>query len=259
MQSYLNILETLLKYGRIKTDRTGTGTNSVFGYQLRHDMSNGFPLLTTKRVPLRWVAVELMWFLNGRTDNQFLKDHGVDIWDEWVRKDGTLGPVYGKQWRDFGGVDQIQQLVTSLKINPDSRRMIVSAWNPPQVPDMALPPCHTMFQCEVHSGILSLHLYARSIDSFLGLPFNIASYALLLKILANVCDLQEGELIISFGDLHLYSNHFEQARKQITRTPYRLPTVTLKRKLENPWDFVWEDVEVTNYQYHPPIPAPVAV
>lgn len=269
MKSYIDILKYIMFNGVEKDDRTNTGTRAIFGYQWRHNMQEGFPLLTTKRVPLRWIAVELMWFLNGRTDHQFLLDHGVDIWKEWVKEDGTLGPVYGWQWRHFGadeetvnsypGVDQIAKMIKTIKNNPDSRRMIVSAWNPEDVDQMALPPCHTLFQCAVIQGKLSLHLYARSIDTFLGLPFNIASYALLLKILANVCDVGEGELIISFGDLHIYKNHFNQVYEQIGRTPYELPKVLLTRKLSAPEGFTWHDVRVENYNSHPKISAPVAV
>jgi thymidylate synthase len=258
MKQYLELLKHILAKGVEKSDRTGTGTIAVFGYQMRMDLRDGFPLLTTKKVFTKAVIHELLWFLRGDTNVKYLQDHGVTIWDEWADSDGNLGPVYGKQWRDFGGMDQIQVLVNTIKVSPYSRRMIVSAWNPPDVPKMKLPPCHTLWQCQVCNGVLNLHLYARSIDSFLGLPFNIASYALLLEMLAQVTNLIAGELIISFGDLHIYKNHLHQVAEQLSREPRPLPRLVLAARSDI-FSFQYEDVLIDGYNPHPPIKAPVAV
>jgi thymidylate synthase len=262
MQSYKQLLQYILDKGKDRTDRTGTGTRAVFGCQWRHNLKDGFPLLTTKKVHWRSIAIELAWFLRGDTNIAFLKERGVTIWNEWADESGNLGPVYGKQWRDFGGVDQIQTLLDTVRKSPDSRRLIVSAWNPQDVPRMKLPPCHTLWQCQVEAPFLHLHLYARSIDSFLGLPFNIASYALLLMLLARVSGYEPGELIISFGDLHIYSNHMEQVFEQLAREPRELPRVDLSPRIKSACDLVTlenEDFELVGYNPHPPIKAPVAV
>lgn len=262
MQSYLALLNHIITEGTDRQDRTGVGTRGVFGYMWRHNMKHGFPLLTTKKVFFKAVVAELCWFLRGDTNIKYLHDHGVTIWDEWADKDGNLGPVYGKQWRDFSGVDQIKNLVDGLRDNPFSRRHIVSAWNPVDVPNMKLPPCHTLWQCYVsNANELSLHLYARSIDAFLGLPFNIASYALLLELLSRRCGLKAGELVISFGDLHIYKNHFEQVGTQLLRNPKQLPTIGVSDE----WDWVNldtlkpEHIVLFDYNPHPAIKAPVAV
>jgi thymidylate synthase len=260
--------------GKDRTDRTGVGTRAVFGYQWRHDLADGFPLLTTKKVHFKSVAVELMWFLRGLTNVKWLQERGCTIWDEWAGPDGELGPVYGKQWRSWVGaeklnaledkvvqVDQITALLRDIRERPDSRRLIVTAWNPVDAPRVKLPPCHTLWQCQVDNGRLHLHLYARSIDSFLGLPFNIASYALLLTILANASDLKPGELVISFGDLHIYKNHFTQVETQLSRIPGELPQVQmfLSSRGKAPWELDLDDFVVRNYNPQPAIKAPIAI
>jgi len=264
MQQYLELLQHIIDKGVAKSDRTGTGTLSCFGYQMRFDLQKGFPLVTTKRLHLKSIVYELLWFLRGETNIQYLKEHGVSIWDEWANEEGELGPVYGKQWRSWEGadgkiVDQISDLIKQIKTNPDSRRLIVSAWNVADLPKMALMPCHTIFQFYVAESKLSCQLYQRSADVFLGVPFNIASYALLTLMIAQACDLQPGEFIHSFGDVHLYNNHIEQAKLQLTRTPYSLPQMKLNSSVKNIFDFKFEDFILENYQYHPAIKAPVAV
>jgi thymidylate synthase len=271
MKAYLDLLDLVRRDGEYRSERTKTGATSLFAApDFRHDLSEGFPLLTTKRVHLKSIIVELIWFLTGGTNVKFLQENGVTIWDEWADQDGNLGPTYGKQWRDFGGgagdtqdgngVDQIAQLVDGLKRDPYGRRHIVSAWNPVDVPDMKLPPCHYCFQCYVRrEGFLDLKMSKRSTDIFLGLPFNIATYALLIHVLASVTGLKPGRLIVTFGDLHLYRNHYEQAQLQLIRNPLPLPSLSLQRKLENPWDLKLEDVILTDYVSHPAIAAPVAV
>ncbi len=264
MQQYLQLLQHIIDKGVSKTDRTGTGTTSCFGYQMRFDLEKGFPLVTTKKLHLKSIIYELLWFLKGETNIKYLKDHGVSIWDEWADENGELGPVYGKQWRSWQGadgktVDQVSDLIKQIKSNPDSRRLIISAWNVAELPEMALMPCHTIFQFYVADGKLSCQLYQRSADVFLGVPFNIASYALLTLMVAQVCDLQPGEFIHTFGDVHLYNNHVEQARLQLTRDPFPLPTMHLNPSVKNIFDFTFEDFKLENYQCHPPIKAPVAV
>ncbi len=264
MKPYLDLMRHVLEQGTDKSDRTGTGTRSVFGYQMRFNLQDGFPLLTTKKLHLRSIIHELLWFLRGDTNIQYLRDNNVTIWDEWADENGDLGPVYGYQWRswptpDGGSIDQIANLIEQIKRNPDSRRLIVSAWNPALVDEMALPPCHAMFQFYVAEGKLSCQLYQRSADIFLGVPFNIASYALLTMMLAQVCGLQAGEFVHTLGDAHLYSNHFEQARLQLTREPRPLPTMTLNPAVDNLFDFKYEDFELSGYDPHPHIKAAVAV
>ena len=264
MRQYLDLMRHVLKHGSDKSDRTGTGTRSVFGYQMRFNLQDGFPLLTTKKLHLRSIIHELLWFLRGDTNIKYLHDNNVTIWDEWADENGELGPVYGYQWRswptpDGGSIDQIANLIEQIKRNPDSRRLIVSAWNPALVDEMALPPCHAMFQFYVAEGKLSCQLYQRSADIFLGVPFNIASYALLTMMLAQVCGLQAGEFVHTLGDAHLYSNHFEQARLQLTREPRPLPTMTLNPAVDNLFDFKYEDFELSGYDPHPHIKAAVAV
>jgi len=263
MNQYLNLLDHLLTKGRDRQDRTGVGTRGVFGYQMRFDLADGFPLLTTKKVHVKSIIHELLWFLSGSGNVRYLQQNGVTIWDEWADANGDLGPVYGVQWRHWqdgqgGEVDQIANLIRDLKQNPFSRRHIVTAWNPPLIPKMKLPPCHTLWQCYVDGTKLSLHLYARSIDSFLGLPFNIASYAMLLTLLAHCTDLEPGDLIISFGDLHLYSNHFEQAKLQLSRDPRPLPRLILPRKAAIS-DYTFADFVIEGYDPHPAIKAPIAI
>lgn len=251
-----------MEHGEDRTDRTGTGTRSLFDMDLCHDLSNGFPLLTTKKVHLRSIIFELIWFLRGDTNVKFLQSNGVTIWDEWADESGELGPVYGRQWRAFGraGVDQLAKLVDDIKRKPDSRRLIVTAWNPEELEDMALPPCHCFFQCYVSRGThLHLKMYQRSCDTFLGLPFNVASYALLLHVLANCTGLLPGVLTITLGDTHIYSNHFKQVETQLARVPFALPKLTIGRKLSAPWDLMYEDITVEGYQHHPAIAAPIAV
>lgn len=259
MQVYLDFLKHILKHGQRKSDRTGTGTTSVFGYQMRFDLAEGFPLVTTKQVHTKSIIHELLWFLKGDTNTAYLKDHGVKIWDEWADKNGDLGPVYGKQWRNFGGVDQIQRLISEIKKNPDSRRLIVSAWNPAEIDEMALPPCHVLFQFYVYEGKLSCQLYQRSGDAFLGVPFNIASYALLTHMVAHVCDLGVGEFIHTFGDAHIYSNHEEQVGIQLSRSPLPLPTLRLNPAVRDIFEFGFGDIEIEGYRHHPRISAPVAI
>jgi len=264
MQQYLNLLQYILDTGVQKHDRTGTGTISTFGHQIRFDLQKGFPLVTTKKVHTKSIIHELLWFLKGETNIQYLKENGVSIWNEWANENGELGPVYGKQWRSWEGkdgkvVDQITDLIKQIKNNPDSRRLIVSAWNVTDLPEMALMPCHTLFQFYVANGKLSCQLYQRSADVFLGVPFNIASYALLTLMIAQVCDLGPGEFIHTFGDVHIYNNHIEQVKLQLSRTPYPLPTMKLNPSVKNIFDFKFEDFTLENYQCHPAIKAPVAV
>ena len=264
MQQYLNLLQHILDNGVKKEDRTGTGTISCFGYQMRFDLNEGFPLVTTKRLHLRSIIHELLWFLKGETNIAYLKENGVSIWDEWADENGDLGPVYGKQWRSWTGangetIDQITDVINQIKKNPDSRRLIVSAWNVAELPKMALMPCHALFQFYVADGKLSCQLYQRSADVFLGVPFNIASYALLTMMMAQVCDLQLGEFIHTFGDVHIYSNHMEQVNLQLSRKPFPLPTMKLNPGVKNIFDFKFEDFTLENYQFHPAIKAPVAV
>ena len=264
MQQYHQLLQHILDHGTQKTDRTGTGTISCFGYQMRFDLQKGFPLVTTKKLHLKSIIYELLWFLQGDTNVKYLNDHGVSIWNEWADEKGELGPVYGKQWRSWEGADgtitdQISDLIQQIKKNPDSRRLIISAWNVADLPKMALMPCHTLFQFYVADGKLSCQLYQRSADVFLGVPFNIASYALLTMMIAQVCDLQYGDFVHSFGDAHLYNNHIEQARLQLSRTPYDLPTMKLNSSVKDIFSFQFEDFTLENYQCHPHIKAPVAV
>lgn len=264
MKQYLDLMKDILENGSKKTDRTGTGTVSVFGRQLRFDLSEGFPLVTTKKLHLRSIIYELLWFLKGDTNIKYLKDNGVSIWDEWADENGELGPVYGHQWRswptpDGRTIDQITQVINQIKSKPDSRRHIVTAWNPAEVDKMALPPCHAMFQFYVADNKLSCQLYQRSADYFLGVPFNIASYALLTYMFAEQCDLLPGDFVWTGGDVHLYSNHIEQANLQLTRTPYPLPQLVIKRKPNSIFEYQFEDFEIVNYQAHPTIKAPIAV
>lgn len=264
MKQYLDLMSDILETGAKKTDRTGTGTLSVFGRQLRFELSEGFPLITTKKLHLRSIIHELLWFLKGDTNIKYLKDNGVSIWDEWADENGDLGPVYGHQWRswpapDGRSIDQITQVINQIKQKPDSRRHIVTAWNPAEVDKMALPPCHALFQFYVADGKLSCQLYQRSADYFLGVPFNIASYALLTYMFAQQCDLLPGEFVWTGGDVHLYSNHIEQAKQQLERKPFALPQLNIRRKAESIFDYVFEDFEILNYQAHPSIKAPIAV
>ena len=264
MQPYLSLLERILNEGHQKGDRTGTGTLSVFGHQMRYDLQDGFPLLTTKKLHLKSIISELLWFLRGDTNVRWLQDHGVRIWNEWADENGDLGPVYGHQWRSWpdyrgGTIDQIAQVEEMIKRNPNSRRMLVTAWNPAEVEDMALPPCHCLFQFYVADGRLSLQLYQRSADTFLGVPFNIASYALLLQMMAQVTGLQPGEFVHTTGDTHLYLNHLEQARLQLSRTPRPLPTMRINPDVKSIFDFRYEDFELENYDPWPHIAAEVSV
>lgn len=264
MKQYLSMLQHILDEGAHKEDRTGTGTLSVFGYQMRFDLSKGFPLVTTKKLHLRSIIIELLWFLNGDTNIKYLQDNGVKIWDEWADENGDLGPVYGFQWRSWPGkdgqsVDQIKNVINSIKNNPDSRRHMVVAYNPAYVDEVALPPCHSLFQFYVANGKLSCQLYQRSADTFLGVPFNIASYALLTYMLAQQCDLEVGDFIWTGGDTHIYSNHLEQVKEQLSREPLPLPGLRIKRKPESLFAYSFEDFEILNYQSHPHISAPVAV
>jgi thymidylate synthase len=264
MQAYLDLLQHILDKGTQKSDRTGTGTISVFGYQMRFDLKEGFPVVTTKKLHLKSIIYELLWFLKGDTNIAYLKENNVSIWDEWADVNGDLGPVYGKQWRSWTGadgqtIDQLSQLIEQIKSNPDSRRLIISAWNVADLPQMKLMPCHCLFQFYVSEGKLSCQLYQRSADVFLGVPFNIASYALLTLMIAQVCGLQPGEFVHSFGDVHLYNNHIEQAKLQLSRSPYPLPQMKLNPTVKNIFDFVYEDFTLENYQSHPAIKAPVAV
>jgi thymidylate synthase len=264
MQQYQQLLRYILNNGTQKTDRTGTGTISYFGYQMRFDLNKGFPLVTTKKVHLKSIIYELLWFLRGETNIAYLKENNVSIWNEWADENGELGPVYGKQWRSWQGangetIDQVSDAINQIKNNPDSRRIIVSAWNVSELSKMALMPCHTLFQFYVVDGKLSCQLYQRSADVFLGVPFNIASYALLTMMMAQVCNLQAGDFIHSFGDVHIYNNHLEQVNLQLSRKPHPLPTMKLNPSVKNIFDFKYEDFTLENYQYHPAIKAPVAV
>jgi len=264
MKQYLALMRHVYENGTTKTDRTGTGTQSVFGYQMRFDLADGFPMVTTKKLHLRSIIHELLWFLKGDTNIQYLKDNGVSIWDEWADENGNLGPVYGSQWRswptaDGRHIDQISQVIEQIKNTPDSRRLIVSAWNVGEIDNMALPPCHAFFQFYVADGKLSCQLYQRSADIFLGVPFNIASYALLTMMMAQVTRLQPGEFIHTLGDAHLYSNHLEQTKLQLSREPLPLPTLKMNPAINNLFDFTFEDFEVEGYTSHPHIKAPVAV
>lgn len=264
MQQYLHLLQHILDNGVSKSDRTGTGTRSLFGHQMRFDLQEGFPLVTTKKLHLKSIIYELLWFLRGDTNIKYLKDHGVSIWDEWADEQGDLGPVYGRQWRSWTGadgktVDQIADVIAQIKKNPDSRRLMVSAWNVAELPEMKLMPCHALFQFYVADGKLSCQLYQRSADVFLGVPFNIASYALLTLMVAQVCGLQPGEFIHTFGDVHIYNNHLEQVRLQLTRQPLPLPVMKLNPAVTNIFNFRFEDFQLENYQFHPAIKAPVAV
>lgn len=264
MQPYLSLMRHVLENGTRKSDRTGTGTISVFGHQMRFDLSEGFPCLTTKKLHLRSIIHELLWFLKGDTNIAYLKENGVRIWDEWADENGELGPVYGYQWRSWpapngGSVDQISHLIQQIKTNPDSRRLIVSAWNPALVDQMALPPCHALFQFYVADGKLSCQLYQRSADIFLGVPFNIASYALLTHMMAQVCDLQPGEFIHTLGDAHLYLNHLEQAELQLTREPRPRPSLVLNPEVKDLFDFTFDDIALEGYDPHPHIKAQVSV
>jgi thymidylate synthase len=264
MKQYLDLLKHVMENGDDRGDRTGTGTRSVFGYQMRFDLSEGFPVTTTKKLHLRSIIHELLWFLKGDTNIAYLKENGVSIWDEWADEQGNLGPVYGAQWRswpkpDGSHIDQIANLIEGLKVNPNSRRHIVSAWNPALVDDMALPPCHTMFQFYVSGGKLSCQLYQRSADIFLGVPFNIASYALLTMMVAQVTGLKVGDFVHTLGDAHIYSNHFEQAELQMSRTPKALPTMRINPEVKSIFDFKFEDFTLENYQADSSIKAPIAV
>jgi thymidylate synthase len=264
MQQYNNLLRHVMQHGTKKEDRTGTGTVSVFGYQMRFNLQEGFPLVTTKKVHTKSIIHELLWFLKGDTNIKYLKDNGVTIWDEWADENGNLGPVYGYQWRSWPSasgehVDQISQLIDQIKKNPDSRRLLVNAWNVSEISKMKLPPCHILFQFYVADGKLSCQLYQRSADLFLGVPFNIASYALLTHMVAQVCNLEVGEFIHTLGDAHIYSNHFDQVNLQLTREPLPLPTLKLNPEVKNIFDFTYEDIAIKNYQSHPAIKAVVAV
>ena len=264
MQQYLDLIQHILTHGVDKEDRTGTGTKSIFGYQMRFDLQKGFPLLTTKKLHLRSIIYELLWFLQGDTNIQYLQDHGVKIWNEWADEDGELGPVYGSQWRswrtaDARTIDQIEKVVSQIKNNPNSRRLIVSAWNVGEIDQMALPPCHALFQFYVANKQLSCQLYQRSADVFLGVPFNIASYALLTMMVAQVCNLTPGEFVHTFGDVHLYKNHIDQARLQLSRQPYPLPKIQINPEVDSIFGFDYDDFELSGYQAHPHIKAEVAV
>ncbi|NTS40524.1 thymidylate synthase [Flavisolibacter sp. BT320] len=264
MQQYQQLLQHILDTGVHKSDRTGTGTISTFGYQMRFDLQKGFPLVTTKKVHLKSIIHELLWFLKGETNIAYLKENGVSIWDEWADAEGELGPVYGKQWRSWEGangevIDQVSDVIAQIKKNPDSRRLIISAWNVAELPKMALMPCHTIFQFYVADNKLSCQLYQRSADVFLGVPFNIASYALLTLMVAQVCDFEPGDFIHTFGDVHIYSNHLEQVKLQLSREPFPLPTMSINPDIKNIFDFRFEDFKLENYQSHPAIKAPVAV
>ncbi len=264
MHQYLDLMRHVMVNGTHKSDRTGTGTMSVFGHQMRFDLQKGFPVVTTKKLHLKSIIIELLWFLQGSTNNNWLKERGVSIWDEWAKEDGELGPIYGYQWRSWPApngehVDQISQLMDQIKNNPDSRRLIVSAWNVAEIPRMALPPCHAFFQFYVADGKLSCQLYQRSADIFLGVPFNIASYALLTHMIAQQAGLEVGEFIWTGGDCHLYSNHMEQVKLQLSREPLPLPKLVIRRKPASIFDYEYEDFELVGYQHHDPIKAPVAV
>ena len=264
MKQYLDLLRHVMEHGTMKADRTGTGTKSVFGYQMRFDLSDGFPLLTTKKLHLKSIIYELLWFLKGDTNVKYLQDNGVRIWNEWADADGNLGPIYGKQWRawrDYNGgtIDQLSEAVETIRTNPDSRRIIVSAWNVADLPEMRLPPCHAFYQFYVADGRLSLQLYQRSADIFLGVPFNIASYALLLMMVAQVTGLKAGDFVHTLGDAHIYTNHFEQVREQLSREPRPLPTMRINPEVKSLFDFKYEDFTLENYNPHPHIKGVVAV
>ena len=264
MKQYLDLLRYVMDNGVMKSDRTGTGTKSVFGYQMRFDLSDGFPLLTTKKLHLKSIIYELLWFLKGDTNVKYLQDNGVRIWNEWADADGNLGPIYGKQWRawrDYNGgtIDQLSEAVETIRTNPDSRRIIVSAWNVADLPEMHLPPCHAFYQFYVADGRLSLQLYQRSADIFLGVPFNIASYALLLMMVAQVTGLEAGDFVHTLGDAHIYTNHFEQVREQLSREPRQLPTMRINPEVKSLFDFKYEDFTLENYNPHPHIKGVVAV
>jgi thymidylate synthase len=264
MQQYLDLLRHIRDHGTVKTDRTGTGTRSVFGHQMRFDLAQGFPLLTTKKLHLKSIVYELLWFLKGDTNVQYLREHGVSIWDEWADERGELGPIYGKQWRAWPGpdgrpIDQISRTIDLIRRNPDSRRMVVNAWNVGELEQMSLTPCHALFQFWVGDGKLSCQLYQRSADVFLGVPFNIASYALLTHMFAQQCDLAPGDFVWTGGDCHLYLNHLEQADEQLRRTPLPLPRLAIKRKPPSIFEYEFEDFQLLNYQAHPSIKAPIAV
>tara|TARA_B100001758_G_C18350170_1_gene579378 strand:+ start:80 stop:904 length:825 start_codon:yes stop_codon:yes gene_type:complete len=274
MKQYLDLIEHVVKNGVEKSDRTGTGTKSVFGYQMRFDLSEGFPMVTTKKLHTKSIIYELLWFLNGDTNIDYLKNNGVKIWDDWADENGDLGPVYGFQWRNWNNdnIDQISELIQTIKTNPDSRRMLISAWNPSVLPDTsksfsenvsngkaALPPCHAFFQFYVSNNKLSCQLYQRSADIFLGVPFNIASYALLTHMIAHVCNLDVGDFVHTFGDAHIYNNHMDQINLQLSREPRKLPTLKIKRKVESIFDFKFEDFEIINYNPHPHIKGLVSV
>ncbi len=264
MKQFLDLMRYVLKNGTKKEDRTGIGTISIFGYQMRFDLADGFPLVTTKRAHLKSIIYELLWFLKGDTNIKYLNDHGVKIWDDWADEKGDLGPIYGYQWRSWptpakGAIDQVSQVIDQLKNNPDSRRLIVSAWNVADIETMKLPPCHCLFQFYVAEGKLSCQLYQRSADVFLGVPFNIASYALLTMMMAQVCDLELGEFVHTFGDAHLYLNHLEQAKLQLRRKPYPLPQMKLNPEISSLFDFQYEDFILENYRHHPAIKAKIAV
>lgn len=264
MRAYLDLLQHILDTGKLKSDRTGTGTISCFGYQFRFDLSEGFPIVTTKKLHLRSIIHELLWFIKGDTNVKYLQDNKVRIWDEWAAEDGDLGPVYGKQWRSWEGLDgtiydQLSEVIEMIKTNPDSRRLVVSAWNVAELKDMALMPCHCLFQFYVADGKLSCQLYQRSADVFLGVPFNIASYALLTMMMAQVCDLEYGEFVHTFGDVHLYNNHIDQAKEQLARSPKALPVMKLNEDVKDINDFTYDDFSLIGYDYHPHIKAAVSV
>lgn len=264
MRQYLDLLQTIIDDGVDKGDRTGTGTKSIFGYQMRFDLKNGFPILTTKKLHLKSIVYELLWFLRGETNIRYLQEHGVRIWNEWADENGELGPVYGSQWRswrtaDGPAVDQISQVIEQIKSNPNSRRLIVSAWNVAEIEKMALPPCHLLFQFYVANNTLSCQLYQRSADVFLGVPFNIASYALLTRMVAQVCNLEAGEFVHTFGDVHLYLDHLEQAEEQLSRQPYPLPELRINPQVDSIFDFDYEDFELIGYKAHPHIKAKVSI
>jgi thymidylate synthase len=260
MKQYHDLLNFILKNGKVREDRTGTGTISVFGYQNRYDLTEGFPLVTTKKIHLKSVIHELLWFIKGDTNIKYLKDNGVSIWDEWADSNGNLGPVYGHQWRNFGGVvDQLQNAIDTIKNSPKSRRIIVSAWNPVDIPQMALPPCHALFQFYVEGDELSCQLYQRSADAFLGVPFNIACYSLLTMMVAQVTNLKAKEFVHTFGDLHIYSNHFDQVNLQLSRKPKKLPLLEINPEVKSIFDFKYEDFKLTGYDPEPAIKAPVAI
>jgi thymidylate synthase len=264
MKQYLDLMRHVRDNGLRRTDRTGTGTISLFGYQMRFDLSEGFPVVTTKKLHLRSIIHELLWFLKGDTNIRYLQENGVSIWDEWADENGDLGPVYGSQWRSWPApngkkIDQINNVIDQIRTTPDSRRLIVSAWTPAEIDNMALPPCHSLFQFYVADGKLSCQLYQRSADIFLGVPFNIASYALLTMMIAQVCDLEPGDFVHTFGDAHLYLNHIEQVDLQLSREPYPLPTMSLNPEIRSVFDFTFDDITLHNYQSHPAIKAPIAV